>query len=216
MTTSISLGFAHTDHDPRPERRDAAANRQLLLETAAELFADQGVASVHMTDIAKEAGVGKGTLYRRFAHKGELCLHLLDKELQAFQEGALASLREQTAAGRPFMAQLDSFLDSLVPFIASNLPLMIEIANSPLSATDSFGLDVNRPHFWQEMTVRGLLQRAQKAAEIPPHLDVPYIASALMAPLDARILHYQLEVQAFPVSQISAGLRQLVNALAHP
>lgn len=214
MSDSISLGFALTDQDARAERRDAAANRQLLLETAARLFASQGVASVHMADIAKEAGVGKGTLYRRFAHKGELCLHLLDKQLQIFQDGVLFQLRHMTAEGRPYMAQLDHFLDMLVPFVANNLPLMIEVANSPMPV-DGMGQDVNRPHFWQEMTVRGLLQRAQKAAEISPLLDVNYIASALMAPLDARILYYQLEGQEFPVERIGAGLRQLVGSLAN-
>ena len=215
MSTSISLGFAQTDHEPRPERRDAAANRQIILETAATLFADQGVAQVNMADIAKEAGVGKGTLYRRFAHKGELCLQLLDAELQAFQDEALHTMRQQTAAGRPYMAQLDHFLAQLVPFVARNIPLLIEIANGPLSGTDGLGHDVNRPHFWQEMTVRGLLQRAQQAGEIPPHLDVPYIASALMAPLDARLLQYQLGRQAFTLAQVTAGLRQFVQALSH-
>lgn len=211
---TISLGFALTPYDARAERRDAAANRQLLLETAARLFAAQGVANVNMADIAKEAGVGKGTLYRRFANKGELCLQLLDRHLQIFQDGALMQLRQMAAEARPFLQQLDHFLDMLVPFIVNNLPLMLEVARTPVLAEQAVQ-DVNRPHFWQEMTVRGLLQRAQQAQELSAKLDVVYLASALMAPLDARILYYQLETQDFAVERISAGLRAMVGGLVH-
>jgi AcrR family transcriptional regulator len=52
------------------ERADAARNRLRVLDAAERLFADRGVAGVTMDDIAAAAGVGKGTLYRRFTDKG--------------------------------------------------------------------------------------------------------------------------------------------------
>lgn len=63
-----SLTFAHPDLGGRSERRDAAANREQILATARMLFAEREVDLVTMEEIAAAAGVGKGTLYRRYPH----------------------------------------------------------------------------------------------------------------------------------------------------
>ncbi|MGB8000475.1 MAG: helix-turn-helix domain-containing protein, partial [Anaerobacillus sp.] len=61
----------------RMERRDAAENRQRILDAAHKLFEQNGVERVSMNQIAAEAGIGAGTLYRRYRNKGELCLDLI-------------------------------------------------------------------------------------------------------------------------------------------
>ncbi|MFD0672536.1 TetR/AcrR family transcriptional regulator [Cohnella sp. GCM10027633] len=61
----------------RRERRDAVEHRRLILQTAQSLFDEHGVQSVSMHQIAKTAGIGQATLYRRYAHKGDLCNELL-------------------------------------------------------------------------------------------------------------------------------------------
>ena len=85
----------------KSERRDAAENREHILRIAESLFAEQGVASVNMADIAKAAGVGKGTLYRRFANKGELCLALMDDQFREFQDIMLDRFRQLTRERPP-------------------------------------------------------------------------------------------------------------------
>src|SRR5215470_7613898 len=72
---------------PQPrERRDAAQHRQQVLEAAARLFGERGVESVTMDEIAHAAGVGKGTLYRRYGDKGQLVLALMDEPVAELQE----------------------------------------------------------------------------------------------------------------------------------
>lgn len=196
--------------EERAERRDAAENRILLLETAASLFAAHGVENVHMADIAQEAGVGKGTLYRRFANKGDLCLALMDTQMEAFQERMLARLRQMTGEGRSKMAQLDVFIDELVHFTATHQPLLCEVQRQGLYQGSE---NLSLPHFWQYMTITGLLQSAATQGEINADLDIDYIADAILSPLKIDIFRFQREVRGFSLERISAGLRSLVGAL---
>jgi AcrR family transcriptional regulator len=65
----------------KPLRRDAERNRQRILEAARELFADRGLA-VTLDDIAAHAGLGVGTVYRRFRSRDELVDALFEERLQ--------------------------------------------------------------------------------------------------------------------------------------
>src|ERR1700744_5003755 len=67
--------------DARPLRADAERNRAKILEAAADVFADAGLdATLH--DVAARAGVGVGTVYRRFPHKEALLGALFDDKLR--------------------------------------------------------------------------------------------------------------------------------------
>src|SRR5688572_8574547 len=74
---------------PRAERADAARNRRRVLETAAGMFAERGVEAVAMDDIARAAGVGKGTLFRRFGDRRGLLRALLDEAERRLQDDVL-------------------------------------------------------------------------------------------------------------------------------
>jgi AcrR family transcriptional regulator len=194
------------------ERADAAANRMLILKTAESLFAQEGVENVSMADIAQAAGVGKGTLYRRFANKGALCLALMDTQMRDFQNMILAALGEMAADNVACMEQLAFFLDKLVHFTHAHSPLLCEVQRAGLVD----GVDdavLQRPHFWQYMTVFGLLKTAAAKGEIAAHLDLEYLADALLAPLKVDLFRYQLTVRGFTLERISEGLRQLVDGL---
>ena len=60
------------------ERADAARNRRLLLAAAKNLIDNHGAAAVTMDAVAREAGVGKGTVFRRFGSRTGLMFALLD------------------------------------------------------------------------------------------------------------------------------------------
>ena len=198
--------------DPGGERSDAAANRKLLLQTARRLFAAHGVPAVTMADIAREAGVGKGTLYRRFANKGQLCYALLDQGLQDFQNGVLRQLRQMAAEGMPALKQLDSFLDALVHYTVEFLPYLCEVGQADIGPAERFNL----PHRWQMLTIRVLLSEAVERGEARADLDVDMIAALLVGPLNALVLRAYLEGLGFEVERVSAGLRTLVAGLAAP
>lgn len=81
-----------TDGD-RPLRADAARNRELILQTARRCFAERGL-SVTLNDIAHEAGVGVGTVYRRFADKDSLIEALLATKFDALNDAAARAAQE--------------------------------------------------------------------------------------------------------------------------
>lgn len=210
----ISLGsLEEVGAAQRPERRDAAANRQLILETAEQLFAQHGVGHVSMADIAQAAGVGKGTLYRRFANKGELCLALMDTQMAEFQNSMLSRMQQMSARGVPKLEQLDQFLDALVHFTDTHSPLLcVAQREGLLQGADG---NLQMPHFWQYMTVNGLLKAAVLSGELSSELDLEYLADALLAPLKADIFRFQRQVRNFSLARISAGVRTLINGLQH-
>jgi AcrR family transcriptional regulator len=76
--------------EPARERADAARNRLRVLEAAERLFAEHGVDGVSMDAVAREAGVGKGTVFRRFGDKAGLAAALLDERERELQEAMLS------------------------------------------------------------------------------------------------------------------------------
>ena len=74
----------------RPLRRDAERNRQRILEAARVVFAERGLSGSH-DDIAREAGVGVGTVYRRFPDKEQLIDALFEERIEEIADVARAA-----------------------------------------------------------------------------------------------------------------------------
>lgn len=203
------LGWS-LDHQGRPsgrvERRDAARNRRVILDTARGLFDERGVTCVTMDEVARTSGVGKGTLYRRFPNKGYLCQALLDEPTRRLQQQTLDLLREPATSA---MEKLEQFLDSLVAFTAENLDLLYG-GHEPLCGADRLERFSNPAFDWQRSTVFGLLRGAVREGDIDEELDLEYLASALLAPLDVDLYYYQHRVRGLSVQRISRGVRALV------
>lgn len=89
----------------RPLRRDAERNRRLILGAARELFAERGLA-VSLDEIARHAGVGVGTVYRRFASRDELIDALFEQRL-----GEIVALAEDALTREDPWEGLASFIE---------------------------------------------------------------------------------------------------------
>ena len=88
----------------RRKRKDAALNSERLVQAAREVLAQQGL-SATLEDIAREAGVGIGTVYRNFASKREIVNMLYD----AIIESALADVRAALDIDDPWLALVTFF-----------------------------------------------------------------------------------------------------------
>jgi AcrR family transcriptional regulator len=106
---------------PQKERVDAARNRAAILDAAARLFTEHGVDEVSMDQVAAAAGVGKGTLFRRFGDKAGLGSALLDAREHVLQEAILSGPPPLGPGAEPadrVAAFANAYLDYLFPHLA--------------------------------------------------------------------------------------------------
>jgi len=101
--------MAGTDASPRPLRVDAARNRARILQAAGEVFAERGL-DVTLDDIAAHAGLGVGTVYRRFPDREALVEAFFADHMQA----KAARMREALAV--PPEQAWDAFLELFQEF----------------------------------------------------------------------------------------------------
>jgi AcrR family transcriptional regulator len=209
------------------ERRDAAENRERILEAARKLFADHGVNEVSMHQIAQAAGIGQGTLYRRFAHKGELCNALIMDSAIRFGQEVLhmsgtchgKSCAESSAESapevgasteptKPALVRLVDILDHFMLFNETNHPMIAAMCDA--SHGDRRHSIHNTPIYVQmRLLVRQLVTEAIANGELP-ELDVEYTAEVLLAPLAIDLYLFQRHELGFCMERIRQSLHTLV------
>jgi len=185
---------------PTTPRADAIRNHALLLETARQLFNEHGVEAVTMSQIAQEAGVGKGTLYRHFENKMALCFALLDQDQRDLQEATLRYLRQNI----PPYDQLCWFLEEAARFVIRNEALLRGFDVSPETVS------LQHPaHFWWRQTIRMLLLKLKVDG------DIDYLTDTLYVMLQVDIIRFQRNM-GYGIKQILDGLTLLVNKFILP
>lgn len=163
------------------ERADARRNRQLILDAAARLFAKEGVGRVSMDAIATEAGVGKGTLFRRFGDKAGLAVALLDSTQHRLQKNVVGGPPPLGPGAEP-IERIMAFLRAYLEMLENSTELLL------MSETASPGARyrVGAYRFWHHHLVE-LIHKCD------PSLDAFAIAHALLAPLAADLYTVQRE-----------------------
>jgi len=195
----------------RHERRDAAEHRQRILEVAQRLFAEHGVDAVSMHQIAIAAGIGQGTLYRRYAHKGELCMDLLRERYERFVEEIATLLAAR--ATFPALDRLDSVLAKCVALLEEHGALLGPAGetNEQCSASDisrHFSFQGSPWYLWLQELFAGLLAEAVERGEINA-LDVSYTTDAILTTLHPMFYSFQRKEHGFSSERILQGLRRI-------
>ena len=164
-------------HRPQ-ERGDAARNRLRLLDAARTLIAERGTDAVSMDDIAAAAGVGKGTVFRRFGSRAGLMMVLLDSDERALQEAVLFGPPPLGPDAAP-LQRLLAFGRERLRFVDVHRQLLSE-ANRDPDARYNAAYAVLHTH------VRVLLAAAGSTGDLDAQAD------ALLALLDADYVTRQL------------------------
>jgi AcrR family transcriptional regulator len=189
------------DGNATRERADAARNRLRILEAAATLVSERGIEKVSMEDVACRAGVGTGTLYRRFGDRAGLALALLDEETRDFQN-ALISGPPPLGPGAPAGERLQAFGTGYLGLLERHSDLIM--------AAGAGDFDGRGPYQLYATHVAILLREAA------PQLDPEAAARSLMATLAPREFTFVRFRLGWPLERVVDAWCEFAGALTAP
>jgi AcrR family transcriptional regulator len=163
---------------PPAERADAARNRQHLLATAREMLAEHGPDRLTMDGLAERAGLGKGTVFRRFGTRAGIFAALLDDDERTFQHEVLA--------GPPPLGPGAPPLERLIAYGRARTSFLIEHRDIARAALDNHQpIPAGSQSPLTQMHIRMLLGQMDLG-----ETDLDMLALQLTAALDGPALLY--------------------------
>jgi AcrR family transcriptional regulator len=184
----------------RRERSDAAANRVRILEAAARALAERGVEGTSIDAVACAAGVGKGTIFRRFGDRSGLFQALLDEHLRAFQNAFMFG-PPPLGPGAPAEERLAAFLDGLLDLFDDQLEVMLALERDRLGAPMGGYMALS-------VHVESLI------TEMSPALDAQVTAQLLLNAVNVHLIRYLRREAGVSLATIKASVRPLIAGLA--
>ncbi|MFJ5777116.1 TetR/AcrR family transcriptional regulator [Streptomyces sp. NPDC093094] len=178
------------------ERADAARNRAKVLSAAAELFAAGDPRSVTMEDIARAAGIGRGTLYRRYPDVASVAAALLDAHEHRLQEELLRGA-PPLGPGAPPGERLTAFFAAMVDLLDTHGHLVLG------AETGARRFTVGAYGFWRAH----VLALLREAADPDPEA----LADSLLAALAPEVFLHQRALGVSP-DRLKAALSRLAGA----
>jgi len=154
----------------RKPRMDAQRNRERILEVAKDAFARSG-AGTSLDDIAKQAGVGAGTLYRHFPTRDALLEAVYRTEVEK-----LASAQRKLAQDLSPMEALRAWMLLFVDYIATKqiiAPALNTLVGGPSKVYEASGAQITG-------AIRALVERAIESGDIRRDLDPLDLLRALI------------------------------------
>jgi len=182
-----------------PERGDAARNRALLLDAARRLIAERGADAVTTDDIATAAGVGKGTLFRRFGSRAGLMLVLLDEDEKAEQQAMMFG-PPPLGPGAPPLERLLAYGRDRLKFVHTHHALLSDANRDPQ-------MRFNEPMMLHHRHIRVVLEDAGTTGDLDAQ------AFALLALLDADYVHRQLTERGQMLEQLGDAWESVARKL---
>ncbi|MFJ1705384.1 TetR/AcrR family transcriptional regulator [Kitasatospora sp. NPDC088346] len=182
-----------------PERADAARNRLKILAAAAEILAAEGPEALTVAEVAQAAGIGVGTVYRRFGDRTGLLLALLDEREREFQAGFMTG-PPPLGPDAPAAVRLRAFVLALVDRIQEQHVLQLLAERS--SPTGRFR---GGPYAVYHAHLVHLLGRVR------PGVEPRFLADALLAALSAEQLQWLREGRGMSGAEIGAAVTDLLD-----
>ena len=183
------------------ERADARRNRERILCAAARLIDQHGIDDISMDDVAAEAGVGKGTLYRRFGDRASLVRALIEEPERDFQEAVIRG-EPPLGPGAPALERLHAFGEGLLRLLDTHARFILSGDKIPVGR---YGHPV---YVFQQAHVAMLLREI-----LGEGVRTEYLVDCLLAPLSAEPFLYQREARGMSLDEMIDGWHTLADAV---
>ena len=168
-----------------------AAKKDLILDAALALVADEGYARSTISRIAQKAGIGRGTVYWHFESKDELFLGLMQRELDRIVEGMPAVLEMDLPPVEKFESLVAGFFQFYEQFgqAPNVLKAYLAVFTGVGDATRDRMAAVAAEAYGQfNGLLTDLLEDGKSRGQVRPELDSPIAAAAVVVLLDAMYL----------------------------
>ncbi|MGC6584145.1 TetR/AcrR family transcriptional regulator [Paenibacillus sp. Dod16] len=172
---------------------------QKILDTAQALFNKYGVEDVSMHQVAKTAGIGQGTLYRRYPSKSKICFTLMEAKIDRFMEGLEVYL--QRSEGEPVAHRLRTVMTKVILHFNEDLEwLRVMLTSDRLEDTKNIMCE-NPPFTFLRTQIKRLLERAAEQGVLMP-LD-PQFTSVMLASLPRADIILYMRDMGYSAEQIA-------------
>jgi AcrR family transcriptional regulator len=188
--------------DQPVERSDAAANRGRILEAARVILEERGFEGLTMDAVAAAAGVGKGTIFRRFGDRAGLTTALLDDDTRKFQDAFLAG-PPPLGPGAPADERLEAFVVELVGFQVRHMDALMAAESAP-------------GHSPPRMIGMLLIHLDALLREIDPTLEHGALAGMILSAISPPILHRLLTSAGATPEAVERSALTLVRGVTCP
>lgn len=186
---------------PPRVRRDAVANADRILSAAQAVIECDGVDGLTMDGLAARAGVGKGTIFRAFGSRSGLFVALTDEAERTLQRDFLYG-PPPLGPSAPPLQRLLAYGEARARLYAIHGPLLRAVSRDTGDKFRVPARELSAAH------VRMLLRQCG----VHDHLDV--CVEALLAPLDADVIHHLLTGHGLTLDQLIAGWQGTARSLA--
>jgi AcrR family transcriptional regulator len=179
----------------------SATGRVRILDATRLVLAERGAEGITLDAVAERAGVGKGTVFRRFGDRSGLFQALLDEHLRLFQDAFMFG-PPPLGPGAPPTERLAVFLEGLLDLEDDHLELILALERDRWKAPIG-GYIVLSLH--AENLIR----------EISPKLDAPILAQLLLNAVNVNVVRHLRQEAGMSLAAIKASARALAAGLAN-
>lgn len=203
MSPELPLaGSAHRAWDR--QRTVASRNEQAILDAAGDLLGRHGTDAVDVRQIAEAAGVGVGTVYRRFGDKASVIAALIGDQERRLQDDVLSG-PPPLGPGAPAPERLEAFLRALCALTECNLDLLYASESAAAGGRQAIGA-YQAWHQHTAILLRGL----------DPLRDADWHADLLLAPLGAALYRHHRRALGLGAADIADRLSAAAHRLSRP
>lgn len=209
MTPPMNKNETHIEKKqtslPSSAQKNSEEYQKRIINAAKKLFDEYGIENVTMHQIAKAAAIGQATLYRRYSHKGEICMEILSSNTQKFLKelDLLLTTTEDTLTS---LEQLDSVITKIADYIDEKAAMLVIIKIE--YSRELQLLQFHHPIFlYLHKIISDLYSKSIRNNEIVD-LHTTLTAHILVAALSPDLFLHQKKEMGFSKEEILASIRQ--------